>query len=356
MLPRFDAARALLEAAVRARDIPGAVAVAGDRENIYPLAACGVRRYAEKGEEAPEDFKVTPETRYDLASLTKVVATLPAILKLMSVGELSLETKVGELFSNAGWMRTPSLAEASVRQLLAHSSGLPSWKPLFAQTSDRSVALASVLQTELESPGSYVYSDLGFILLGAMVERVSGLREDDFVRQNIFEPLGMHDTCYGPLQSVPVAATENCGWRGKLLQGIVHDENAYALGGVAGHAGLFGAAANLARYAQAWLNLDARLGDPALLEQATQEQLSDGVGTRRGLGWLLKGKDSSVGALASERAYGHTGFTGTSLWLDPEQGWFAVLLTNRIHPSRKCGANMHRIRQQFHEAVARAWA
>ncbi len=164
MLPRFDAARALLEAAVRARDIPGAVAVAGDRENIYPLAACGVRRYAEKGEEAPEDFKVTPETRYDLASLTKVVATLPAILKLMSVGELSLETKVGELFSNAGWMRTPSLAEASVRQLLAHSSGLPSWKPLFAQTSDRSVALASVLQTELESPGSYVYSDLGFIL------------------------------------------------------------------------------------------------------------------------------------------------------------------------------------------------
>ncbi|HEV2123511.1 MAG TPA: serine hydrolase, partial [Chloroflexota bacterium] len=268
-MPDFAAARALLESAVAAKVIPGAVAVAGTRDTAETVAVAGVRRY---GGEA-----VTADTRYDLASLTKVVATLPAILRLVSEKALSLDDKVGNFFSNAGWFQTPSLAETTVEQLLTHTSGLPAWKPLFATVSERRTAIANVLQTPLEhAPGTYTYSDLGFILLGAVIERVSGLRQDVFAREHIFEPLGMNGTCYGPIEKANVAATEDCGWRGGLLEGTVHDENAFVMDGVAGHAGLFGNAHDLARCARAWLNWDARLSDEIVLRGAVEEKAADG--------------------------------------------------------------------------------
>ncbi|CAN5907783.1 serine hydrolase domain-containing protein [soil metagenome] len=344
----FTAARALLGNAIGTEATPGVapglVALGGTKDRSEEVAALGVQRYG--------GAAVTPTTRYDLASLTKVVATLPSILRLVSDGELNLEDKVGKFFSNAGWFQTPSLAEVTVRQLLTHTSGLPAWKPLFATVSERPTAVANVLQTGLEhAPGTFVYSDFGFILLGAIVERVSGLRQDDFVEKHVFEPLGMKDTRYGPVPPQNVAATEDCGWRGQVLQGVVHDENAFVMDGVAGHAGLFGTAGDLGRYAQAWLNWDVSLGDAAVLRAAVEERvIAEQV--RRGLGWQLAGAGSSAGDLASEAAFGHTGFTGTSLWIDPVQGWFAVLLTNRIHPTRLGGEGIQALRRAFHDEVA----
>ena len=343
----FGAAEAVLTEAVVRGDVPCAVALAGTAKSSEIVAVRGVRRYGSGGE------AVTLDTRFDFASLTKVVATLPSVLALVDAG-LSLESTVGRFFSSAGWAQTPSLADVTLRQLLTHTSGLPAWTPLFAWVSERRTALANVLQTSLDEQGC-VYSDLGFILLGAVVERVSGQRLDAFCREHVFEPLELPHLSFGPLRDVPVASTEDCGWRGMMLEGIAHDENAWVMDGVAGHAGLFGTVGDLARYAQAWLRLDERLGREALLREAVSAQVERGD-VRRGLGWQLSGVGSSAGDLASPTAYGHTGFTGTSLWIDPEGGWFAVLLTNRVHPHRKNGWNIHALRRAFHEAVARAYS
>jgi CubicO group peptidase (beta-lactamase class C family) len=350
--------RDLLQSAVRGGEIPGAVAVTGNASSRRPTLTVGVTSHWPGG--AP----VSESTVYDLASLTKVVATLPAVLKLIAAGELSLETSVRDIVSNAGWFRTPSLGDATIRQLLSHVSGLPAWRPLFAWVSRRETAVANALQSALEHPaGQYVYSDLGFILLGAIVERLTRTRLDAFVQDQVFAPLGMKETRFGPVPAENVAATEDCGWRNLRLRGVVHDENAYVMDGVAGHAGLFGTAGDLATYAQAWLNQDARLAPAVLLEEATKQQLSGGE--RRGLGWMLSAAGCSGGRYASPAAYGHTGFTGTSLWIDPgSQGpsgpnpkgdWFAVLLTNRVHPSRTRGQNIHALRVAFHEAVGESF-
>lgn len=340
-------AKSIIEAAVAAQEVPGAVAYAGDHKRISLVTVCGVRRV----DRPAETVAVTPDTLYDLASLTKVVATLPAVLRLVADGEISLDDPVRRFFAGAGWFQTPSVAEATVRQLLTHTSGLAAWQPLFARSDRRAVLAAAVLQSEIaHTPGEVVYSDLGFVLLGLIVERVSTLRQDEFVARYVFAPLGMAHTRYGPVEG-NVAATEDCGWRGQVLCGTVHDENAYALGGVAGHAGLFAPAEDIARYAQAWLNFDARLGPEALLREAIRAQAS-GAGERRGLGWQLSGPHSSAGQRASAAAFGHTGFTGTSLWIDPEQGWFGVLLTNRVHPSRFGGERIHTLRVAYYEALS----
>ena len=346
---KMAATRIVLDEAVCSGEIPGAVAVAGASGRRCEPLVVGVRKY--------DGPAATADTRYDLASLTKVVATLPCVLRLLSDGELQLDDPVGRYIENAGWFQSPSLAEVPIRELLTHTSGRPSWRPLFAWTSDRLTALANALQTPLGQRGAVLYSDLGFIVLGAIVERVARQRLDAFAAQNVFGPLGMQATGYRPLPAAepgaapPVAATEDCGWRNQLLEGVVHDENAFRLDGVAGHAGLFGTAGDLATYAQAWLSWDRRLGREEVL-RATTEQHVDSGAVRRGLGWLLKGQDSFAGARATAAGFGHTGFTGTSLWIEPGAQRFAVLLTNRVHPSRRRGAHMHALRRAFHDAVA----
>jgi CubicO group peptidase (beta-lactamase class C family) len=346
MLSALAPARAVIERAVEDGVVPGAVAVAGTATERWIVSACGVRRLG--GE------PVTPDTRYDLASLTKVVSTLPAILKLVAAGEIRFSDTVQRFFANAGWIQMPSVANATVAQLLTHTSGLPAWKPLFAYTNDRQTAIANVLQTPLKyPPGHLMYSDLGMILLGAIVERVSTQRQDVFVRTSVFEPLRMFNTDYGPLVGVPVAATEDCGWRGQLLEGLVQDENAFVMEGVAGHAGLFANVEDLASYAQAWLSLDGELAPETLLVAAVKEHARDDK-ERRGLGWKLAGDQAMVGRYASFNSYGHEGFTGTSLWLDPDQGWFATLLTNRVHPDRSRGKGIDTLRRDFYEVVTKA--
>ncbi len=337
---------AVISGAVASGEVPGAVGIFGTRDSVSAPLVGGVRRTGGPA--------TTAETHYDLASLSKVVSTLPCLLRLVSDGEVRLDHTVRHFISNAGWFQSPSLGEVTLCDLLTHTSGLPAWSPLYSRSSQRRTLLAAALQTELRQPGALVYSDLGFIVLGAIIERVTRLRQDAFAAEVVFGPLGMTSTAYGPTRvGTPVAATEDCGWRNEVLEGVVHDENCFALDGVSGHAGLFSTAADLARYAQAWLTLDERLGREEVLVTARQTQVqADGL--RRGYGWLLKGEDSFGGPRATVEGFGHTGFTGTSLWIEPGDDWFAVLLTNRVHPVRTGGPHMHAIRRDFHEAVAAA--
>jgi CubicO group peptidase (beta-lactamase class C family) len=335
-----------LDRAVADAVTPGAVVAVVDRGGAIALGSSGLRRLGGPATDA--------DTRYDLASLTKVVATLPSVLKLVATGEVDLDDPVGRFFSGAGLFHEPSLADVPVRALLAHASGLPAWRPLYAQPADRRAALAAVINTELPHPGgTVVYSDLGFMLLGAIVERVAHERLDAFAAREVFAPLAMHATGYGPVSGVPVAATEDCGWRDRVLEGEVHDENATVWDGVSGHAGLFGTAGDLARYAHAWLTRDERLGPSALLEACRAEAAVAADGARRGLGWVLAHEGSFGGPGA--RGYGHTGFTGTSIWVEPEGGHATVLLTNRVHPRRGSPAGVHALRQDVHALVREAF-
>ena len=336
-----DAARAVLDDAVEAGAVPGLVGAKVDADGRCDTHAAGVTR-----EGGPP---VRPSTRFDLASLTKVVATLPCLLRLLSDGALALDERLGERFANAGWFQTPSLADTKVEALLTHTAGLPAWQPLFARVAERRTALAAVLQAPLTAVGQVRYSDLGFMLLGALVERVAGRRLDEAAQALVFAPLGLDGLGFGPLPDDDVAATEHCGWRGRLLVGEVHDENAAVWGGIAGHAGLFGDAAALAAYAAAWLRADPALASPDLQRRAVTPSARSEDGSLRGLGWLLPSPGVFAGDTA--RGFGHTGFTGTSLWIDPAAGVASLLLTNRVHPHRDARSGIQGLRRRFHAAV-----
>lgn len=356
----------VLQQAVARGDVPAAVAAVGKRAGHVLVGAHGLTclpAYQTPGS-APEHYQVQADTRFDVASLTKVVATLASLTRLEQAGYLSFADPVRRFFASAGWFSTPSLADATIADLLSHRSGLPAWRALFAVTNHRDTALANVLQSHLETPGRLVYSDLGLIVAGAIIETVTGVRQDAFAAE-LFAALGMESTEYLPLINSPqaranIAATEYCGWRRQLLWGDVHDENAWTLGGVAGHAGLFSTAADLAVYARAWLNLDERLGRPELLRACTQTVIEQD-GKRQSYGWHLKHHGDNyvfAGDAASDTGYGHTGFTGTSMWLEPDQDWFAVLLTNRVHPSRfasiqpAVAKDISDLRRAFHAEAA----
>lgn len=344
--------RAALEArlgrAVADGTVPGGVALVGGADGTWQPLVAGVRRYG--GE------VVTDDTRYDLASLTKVVGCLSALLRLLDAGELRLDDELRRYFSNAGWFQQPSLGEVTLEALATHSAGLPDWRPLFASSADRRMALAQVLQTPLEPAAEdHRYSDLGVIALTAVIERVAGERLDAFLAREVFAPLGMTRTGFGPLPpGTPVAATEDDGLRGGLLEGVVHDENAWILDGVSGHAGLFAPAADLMRLGLAWLRLEAPFASEGWLRAALEDR-SGGRGPRRGLLWRLAQPDWPFGAAGTPAAFGHTGFTGTSLVIEPHQGWVAVLLTNRVHPHRERGAGIGALRREVHRLVADAF-
>jgi CubicO group peptidase (beta-lactamase class C family) len=301
---------------------------------------------------------VRPDTVYDLASLTKVVATTTAAMILVDEGRLDLDKRVRDFLPRfAGGAKD----RVTVRQLLTHSSGLDWWAPLYKEVKGRAAYVERIEAMDLVyEPGTKsLYSDLGLILLGESLERVAGERLDAFARRRIFEPLGMRATLFrpGPELLPRIAPTENDPWRGRVLRGDVHDENAFALGGVAPHAGLFGTAGDLARFAQMLLN-GGVFEHRRIVSRATLEAFTRRAGvpdSSRALGWETQSENSSAGALLSERSFGHTGFTGTSLWVDPERELFVILLTNRVHPTRDNQA-IRRIRPAMGDAVVRALA
>jgi len=340
----------VLEQSVVENAFPGAVVAVGRDGVLAHLRAFGRLSY-DAGAPA-----AVPDTIYDLASLTKSVVTTTMAMILVDEGKLDLAKPVSAFLPG---FTGGAKDKVTVWHLLTHSSGLDWWGPLFRELKGRDAYLGRIQGMGLTyEPGTKsLYSDLGAFLLGEVLQRVAGESLDAFGRRRIFEPLGMKDTLFrpGPDLLPRIAPTERDPWRGRVLRGEVHDENTFALGGVAPHAGLFGTAPDLARFAQMLLNGGVydhhRIVSRETLERFTRRA---GVpGSSRALGWDTPSEGSSAGTLFSSRSFGHTGFTGTSLWVDPDRRLFLVLLTNRVHPTRENEA-IRKVRPAVADAVVRA--
>jgi CubicO group peptidase (beta-lactamase class C family) len=326
-----DSVQAVLDRAVADGAFPGAFAAVGTGAGV--VAEYGAGRL-----DAAEARRPDRTTVWDLASLTKVVGTTSALLQLVGDGRVALDTPVVRYLP--AWQAAGAQA-VTVRHLLTHSSGLPAWRALYKEATTADEALRHVYATGPDTlPGvRYLYSDLGFILLGQLVERVSGMPLATYASARVFAPLGMRDTRYRPPTAWRgrIAPTEMDPWRQRLVRGEVHDENAFRLDGVAGHAGLFSSGRDLSRLAQLYLRQGAldgvRLFDSATV--ATFTRVQDPARSHRALGWETPTPGNSAGRRLSPRAFGHTGFTGTSLWMDPGRNLYVLLLTNRVNPTRE---------------------
>jgi beta-glucosidase-like glycosyl hydrolase/CubicO group peptidase (beta-lactamase class C family) len=342
----------LLRVAIHDSVTPGAALAIGRGGQLVRLRGYG--RLDWSGSSSP----VTDSTIYDLASLTKVVSTTTAVMQLVAQGTLGLTDPVGKYLPEwgTGWKR-----DVTIRQLLLHRGGLPPFRPFWRDLEGRAAYREAIAALEpMTMPGdSTVYSDLGFITLGFVVEEVSGRSLDNYLRHSLTGPLALTDTGYRPdmADRARTAPTEvDSVYRMEHLRGVVHDENAHAMGGVAGHAGLFSSARDLAVFAH-WL-LDAvrapsSAGGEVSGAGAAQFTARHDPSASRALGWDTPTRGNSAGRYLSARAFGHTGFTGTSLWIDPELDLFVVLLTNRVNPTRDNRAHIP-LRRAVHEAVAQA--
>lgn len=323
---RWAALRQIVESGVRRRVYPGAVVIVGRRDSI--LFARGFGRTSwERGAPAPDPAR----TQWDLASLTKVVATTAAVMALTDAGKLDLDAPVAAYLPKfAG----DDKARVTVRMLLDHTSGLPAFVPFYRSAAGREDVFEQLLAVPLEAePGQRVkYSDLNAILLGLLVETLSGTPLDRFADAKVFGPLGMGHTGFAVADLTHAAPS--IAHRGRPAPGEVNDRNAWTMGGVAGHAGLFATGVDLARYAQAWLNQGAGPGG-AWVGSETVHRFLEGSSRagHRVLGWDRPDADdlerSPFGRLATASTYGHTGWTGTFLWFDPRRDLFVVFLTNR---------------------------
>ncbi len=345
--PAFD----VLDRGVADHAFPGGVLAVGHHGQLT-VHAFGRQTYEGN---APA---VQPNTIYDAASLSKPVVTTTLMAMLVAAGQVQLDAPIARYLPEWASGPTPEWRrEATVRHLLTHTSGLPAHKPFFETTRGKREVLAKIFAEPLTfPPGTQpVYSDLGFILLGDILERMTGKALDALAHVWIFGPLGMNDTMYNPPKSLRarIAPTENdTVFRKRLVHGEVHDDNAWAMGGVAGHAGLFTTAADLAVFCQMMLNggiyAHQRLLQRSMVEQLVAPQSI--AGGTRALGWTLPTEGSSSGRYFSTRSYGHAGFTGTSIWIDPEKNLFVILLTNRVHPTRE-NEKIQQVRPALHDAV-----
>ena len=312
----------------------------------------------------PEDARIPMkiDTIFDLASLTKVMVTAPATLQLIADGKIGIDDPISTYIPEFG--DEGQKHDVTIRNMLSHSSGIVSWRGVYTEGSGMKAYIDSLKADQPEAaPNSQVaYSCMGYILLGEVIERVSGKRIDTYAHDHIFAPLGMNSTMYTPPMELRnrIAATEDGneyeviaainnpvqGWRDYLVHGEVHDGNAwYGLNGISGNAGLFGTADDMLTYARMWMNGGELNGVRILPEEIVREATREQTGLahpnqRRGLGWQMvphehpaKESMETAGAGLSMTAYGHTGFTGTSVWIDPERDLISILFTNRVHPT-----------------------
>ena len=379
-LARVDRA---LDKAIEGAQIPGAVILAqmpkaGELMEFQTVRGMAVVQ--------PERIPMARETIFDLASLTKPIVTMTSVLLLVAEGKLELDAPVAKVLPAFAERDTE---EVTLRQLLSHSSGLRPWRGfhetllkkerktgerLIGTVEGRDWILDRVIRSALvHEPGAAaVYGDLDFIVLGAVVEAVSGQSLDVFCQERIVDPLGLHDTRFHPQLRVDgddapaaiphdrlrqIAATESCAWRDRILWGEVHDPNASAMGGVAGHAGLFSSADDVMKFAKVWL--DVWHGRSDLLPQAAVREFSRRQDGPEGSDWAL-GWDtptpgqSSSGTQFSDTSIGHLGFTGTSVWIDLEKEAIVVMLTNRVHLIAK--KSRFELRPIVHDFVMDAFA
>lgn len=314
---------------IQAGGYPGAAVVVGRKG-----AAVWQRGFGRLDWNDESDAVSPTESIYDLASLTKVVGTTTALMILYDQGKVHLDDPVSKYIPEFSGGDKDLV---TLRLLLEHRSGLPAGRDLWRIAHSSDEARQAVIETPLvyHPDQYYEYSDLGADMLGFVVEAASGQRLDQFLADHVWKPLGMENTFFKPADSLRdrIAPTEVNPPRGYPLRGEVHDENAFALGGIAGHAGLFSSAADLAVFAQMMLN-GGEYGGTRIIADSTVALFTTRAARTRALGWDTCGGDGSCGKYLSERAYGHTGFTGTSLWIDPDRDMFVILLTNRVHAAR----------------------
>ena len=343
----------VLRDAVAARTFPAAVCAVHCRGETTQFAE---GRYTYE-ESSPA---VTTETIFDLASVSKVVATTAMAMLLYDRKGLDLDAPVISVvpeFRGGSGNNESRRERVNFRMLLAHSSGLPAYVRLFERAKSRDELLAMAFSTPLEHvPDTHTeYSDIGFIILGVALERLAGESLDKFCAREIFQPLGMSDTrfCPPPDWKPRIAPTaDDQRFRHQIIQGEVQDENASVMGGVAGHAGVFSTAADVSRFARGILNGGAPLFRPETVKLFTTRQTHP-ADTSRALGWDTPSVPSQSGQFFSARAFGHLGYTGTSLWVDPERDLAVTLLTNRTWPDCSSQA-IKQVRPKFHDAVVKA--
>ncbi len=367
----FGAVENAFEEALAQGVFPGAVLLVGREDEITYEQAFGARSLV------PAKAPMQASTIFDLASLTKPLATTVAIMLLVREKKMQLDDRVTHFFPTFGVFGKNAV---TCRHLLNHSSGLPDWKPYFEEivkeaktgkincVASRAAKHYVYQQVHREKPLSppgaqSLYSDLGFMILGEMVETISGSTLDRFCQDRIFRPLDLNCTSFNdltqlrtrPVQSSEggIAPTENCPWRNKVLCGEVHDDNAYAMGGVAGHAGLFSSARDI-HHLLARLNGCLGGKDPFLPEALVREFFSKDETVKNShfaLGWDTPSENKSAsGTCFSRRSVGHLGFTGTSIWWDLEKNCHIVLLSNRVHPTRK-NEKIRAFRPHIHDLI-----
>jgi CubicO group peptidase (beta-lactamase class C family) len=355
MTEHLQAAYTLLDRAAADGAFPGGVLAVGwnGQLAVHPFG---------KLELDGEAYEVDEDSIYDVASLTKPIVTTTAAMMLVQRGRLDLnrpvENYLPEFAAAAKSDPNPAWrARITPRMLLLHDAGLPDHREFFKEAKGRDAILARVLAEPLvNEPGKQiVYSDLGFILLGEIIARLTGESLDVFAKREIFDALGMDRSMFNPPRKLreDIAPTEkDTTFRKRQIWGEVHDENAWAMGGIAGHAGLFSTADDLAAFAQMILN-GGIYGHERLLARSTIQEFTArhtiGSSTRT-LGWDVPEEASSSGRYFSPSSFGHLGFTGTSLWIDPERKLFVVLLTNRVNPTRT-NEKIRQVRPALHDAV-----
>ncbi|MGC2108859.1 MAG: serine hydrolase domain-containing protein [Candidatus Korobacteraceae bacterium] len=353
---QFARAFAILRQAVADRAFPGATLAVTHRGSLIASQAFGRFTY---DDDAPP---VERDTVYDLASLTKAVATTMTAILLHERGRLALDAPLAaflpEFVTLAPKHQQPAREAVTIRMILAHSSGLPAYEKLFEFASSRADLVRSALTTPLAAAPytRATYSDIGFILLGEVLAKQAGLGLDLFARQEVFTPLGMARTRFTPppewKTNIPPTEDDQ-KFRKRVIQGEVNDENAYVMGGVAGHAGLFAPATDIATFAECMLRGGAPILTSGAVKLFTHREPSP-PGTTRALGWDTPSiTGSSAGRLFSSASFGHLGFTGTSLWIDPGRRLSVTLLTNRTWPNR-ASQWIRQLRPQLHDAIVEA--
>ena len=356
----------LLQSRIDSGDFPSAVYVIAQNGLVVFTDAIGdaVRN--------PEPHPATLKTIYDLASLTKPLVTGMLCARMLERGEISIDDSVAKYLSEFANQRK----DISIRHLLTHTSGLPAWRPLYLLAKDRDEVVAAIASQPLEhKPGErVVYSDLGFIVLGFLVQTLTGQSLPQLAQQEIFNALNLRQTFFNPAAATRtgVAACENgnayerdmcerdfagqsfSGWRNGIIWGEVHDGNANFLGGAAGHAGLFSTGAETLRLANQFVSETSKLLSADTC-QLLRQNMTNGLNEARSFAWQRAAtKDSTAGESLPPDAFGHTGFTGTSCWIDAAKARVFILLTNRTHEHQLPFANLNGTRREFHSLAATA--
>ena len=357
----FSSAFSILREAIAERAFPAASVAISHQDRLVALRAFGqfvyetdlgaplLANFARSG-----NYDVTPATLFDLASLTKVVTTTVMAMILYERGLVELDAPVMGIIPEFRSSSDPRRDDVTFRMLLAHSSGLPAYEKLFlrARTRDELLRIAFTMPLAANPGTRAEYSDIGFIILGAALERLAEESLDRFCQREVFGPLAMTHTTFNPpaemRAQIPPTADDR-SFRNRIIQGEVQDENAFVLGGVAGHAGLFSTAEDIARCAHAMLNGGRPILRPETLSLFTRRE-SAPAGTSRALGFDTPSAPSQSGKYFSASSFGHLGYTGTSLWIDPERQISITLLTNRTWPDCWNQA-IKQVRPKFHDAA-----